>query len=372
MTPAGISSFALQSAPGPRVLIDGRWRDYFAGTGYLGLQGHPAIVQAGVEALQRYGLTTATSRGGYGEHSGFQAVETAAARFWDVERSLYVTSAYLGNAILMQGLRPQYDRIFIDEASHYSAWDGARVAGAPLVPFRHLDPDDLATQCRLHLRAQERPLVISDGVFPISGALAPAPAYLNVLAQYDGGRLCLDDAHASGVLGAHGRGVFEHYAIESDHCHATHTLSKALGGFGGLLVGSARFVAALTERSAIPIAASPPPIPAAKASAVALDLARAEPERRRRLWANVFYARAAFRALGWSLADSPVPILCLGARPSLDLAHLQQELFARDLCIAHVTRYSSTPPGGALRIAMFATHTTDQIDRLIREMQALM
>ena len=367
-----VTRFALESTPGPRVLIDGRWRDYFAGTGYLGLQGHAAIVQAGIEALQRYGLTTATSRGGYGEHAVYRAVEAAATQFWGVERALYVTSAYLGNAILLQGLRGEYDRVFIDEASHTSAWDGARAAGAPLVPFHHLDPEDLARQCRTHLQPRERPLVLSDGIFPISGALAPAPAYLDVLARYDGGRLCLDDAHASGVLGAHGRGVFEHFAIDNDYCHATHTLSKALGGFGGLLVGSAGFVAALCEHSAIPVAASPPPLPVAQASAVALDLAGAEPERRQRLGANVAYARAAFRALGWPLANTPVPILCLGARPGLDLARLQQELFARDLCVAHVTRYSSTPPGGALRIAIFATHTIGQIDRLAGEMEALM
>ncbi len=367
-----MTAFALASPPGPRVLIDGSWRDYFAGTGYLGLQGHPAIVRAGIEALERYGLTTATSRGGYGEHEAFRAVEAAASRFWDVERAIYVPSAYLGNAILLQGLRPDYDRVFIDEASHYSAWDGARTAGAPLVPFHHRDPEDLERQLKTHLLPRERPLVISDGVFPISGAIAPALAFLDVLAPFDGGMLCLDDAHASGVLGAHGRGVLDHFQIVSDRCHATHTLSKALGGYGGILPGSASFVAALNRLSAISIAASPPPVPAAQASAAALALASAEPERRHRLWANVAHARAAFRVLGWSLNDSPAPILCLGARPGLDLAHIQRQLFARDLCVAHVTRYSSAPPGGALRIAIFATHTMEQIDRLAAEVAGLL
>ena len=78
------------------------------------------------------------------------------------------------------------------------------------------------------------------------------------------------------------------------------------------------------------------------------------------------------RALGWPLDDSPVPILCLGKRPGIDLARLQAELFARDICVAHVTSYSSTPPGGALRIAIFATHSDEQIDRLIAELAGLL
>ncbi len=95
-------------------------------------------------------------------------------------------------------------------------------------------------------------------------------------------------------------------------------------------------------------------------------------ELRGRLRANVTAARAGLRGLGWDLPDSPVPILCLGARPGVDLARLRAELFARDLCVAHVTSYSSVPPGGALRIAIFATHTGEQIERLVGEMARLL
>ncbi len=76
--------------------------------------------------------------------------------------------------------------------------------------------------------------------------------------------------------------------------------------------------------------------------------------------------------MGWELEDTPVPILCLRARPGLDLARLQRELFDRDLCVAHVTRYSSTPEGGALRVAIFASHTDEQIDRLVAETQKVL
>ena len=94
---------------------------------------------------------------------------------------------------------------------------------------------------------------------------------------------------------------------------------------------------------------------------------RGDPSLRKRLWANVARARQGLRALGWPLADTPVPVICLGARPGIDLARLQAELFERDICVAHVRNYSSAPAGGALRVAIFATHSTGQIDRLLDE-----
>lgn len=364
----------MQSPPAARTMIDGRWRDYFSGTGYLGLHGHPALAEAAVDAIQRYGLGTGTSRGGYGEHPVYDAVEQAAAGFFRTDRAVYFTSGYLGAAILLQGMRPAYDAIFVDDAAHSSIWSGARATGAPVHSFRHMQPHDLAARLKQHLRPGQRPLLICDGVFPVSGEIAPAPAYVEVLQAYPGATLCLDDAHATGVLGAEGRGTLEHWALTSTpamQLYSTHTLSKALGGFGGILAGSAELVDQLARRSAAFVGASPPPLPAAAASAAALALVQAEPARRTRLRANVARARAGLAGLGWPLADSPVPILCLGGRPGVDLARLKAELFARDICVAHVTSYSSTPPGGALRIAIFATHTDEQIDRLAEEVGGL-
>jgi glycine C-acetyltransferase/8-amino-7-oxononanoate synthase len=369
-----MTPYLMQSPPGARTLINGRWRDYFSGTGYLGLHGHPALTQAAGDALQRYGLGTGTSRGGFGEHPVYQAVEAAAARFFAAERALYFASGYLGASILLQGLRGEADHIFVDEAAHASVWSGAHSTGLPVTPFRHLDPDDLAAQCRTHVRAGQRPLVISDGVFPISGEIAPVPQYLAVLAAYDRAMLCLDDAHATGVLGAHGCGTAEYWNVPNRfgvRVHSTHTLSKALGGYGGVLAGDAGWISVLASRAPAFVGASPPPLPAAQASAAALDLARTDSSLRQRLWANVAMARAGLRQLGWALDDTPAPILCLAARPGIDLARMQAELFDCDICVAHVTSYSSTPPGGALRIAIFATHSTEQIERLVAEVGRL-
>ena len=308
------------------------------------------------------------------------ALEAAAARYFGTEAALYYVTAYLGNTILLQGLRGEYDRIFMDDASHFSVRDSVQIAGAPVTSFRHLDPDDLAAQLRGQLRPGERALVISDGVFPISGEIAPLPDYLAALAPYPGAKMCLDDAHATGVLGAQGRGTAEYWSDQGltgsaepsgTRVITAHTLSKALGCHGGVIAGDAALIGKLRDDAPAFVAHSPSPLPAAAAAARALDLVGGVSQRRARLWANVAYAHAGLRKLGWDLADTPVPIICLGARPGLDLARIQAELFERDICVAHVTRYSSTPAGGALRIAVFATHTEAQIDRLIGEIRDL-
>jgi 8-amino-7-oxononanoate synthase len=376
-----VSDYLMQSAPGARTLINDRWRDYFSGTGYLGLQGHPGLVEAAAAALRQYGLTTATSRGGYGEHPVFHAAESAAARFFSEERALYTVSAYLGSGVLLQGLHGEYDRIYVDDAAHFSVGDAVAASAAPVHAFRHVDPNSLHETLRATLGPRERPVVLTDGVFPVSGEIAPVCGYISVLSDYAGAILCVDDAHATGVIGSRGRGTLEHCmdgvsapSLEARgvRCYTAHTLSKALAGHGGVIAGSSDFIAQLWRNAPALSGSSPSPIPAAAASEWSLNYVYEHGELRERLWSNVRRARVGFRRLGWDLPDTPVPIICLAARPGLDLARIQQELFARDLCVAHVTRYSSTPAGGALRVAIFATHREEQIDRLVRAVEELL
>jgi glycine C-acetyltransferase/8-amino-7-oxononanoate synthase len=368
----GQLAIGMESPVGARVVINGRERDYFAGCSYLGLQNHPALIQAAVEALQKYGLGTGTSRGGYGEHPLYMALEEAAARYFETEAALYFVSGYLGGMILLQGLHGDYERVFVDEWSHFSVRDAVQAVGMPSVTFHHLDAADLAARLRAHLKPGERPLVISDGVFPISGDIAAVPDYAAALEPYIGAILCLDDAHATGVIGPKGQGTAEYWADSQGlrnpsglRICTAHTFSKALGCHGGVIAGSAELIGKLRRNASAFVAHSPSPLPVAAAAIRALELAGADSPLRGLLWANVARARAGLRGLGWPLADTPVPIICLGARPGVDLARLQRELFARDICVAHVTTYSSTPPGGALRVAVFATHTEEQIGRLV-------
>ncbi len=359
--------FEMQGPMGARTLINGKEVDYFCGCGYLGLQNHPVVRQAAVDVLQTYGLANS---GGYGSnHPVYQALTTAVTAAFHTEAMLYYASGYLGNTLLAQGLSARCDHILIDEAAHYSVWDGARTAGKPIHAYRHLDADHVAELCGQILRDGERPLLMTDGVFPVSGEIAPMPDLLAAIRPH-GGLLALDDAHATGILGPHGWGTLDYFGIRDDDCYTCHTFSKALGAYGGFITGSQAAIKEIKAYANVYEGASQPPMPAAAAAAAALSLCRQDATLLTRLRENVRQARHGIRQLGWDLPDSPVPILCLDNRGQLDLAHIQAALFDQNILVAHSTHYTSVPVGGALRIAIFATHTPSQIERLITALSA--
>jgi 8-amino-7-oxononanoate synthase len=359
-----MDSIRMQGPVGARTVFNGREFDYFSGTGYLGLQTHPQVIQAAVEAVQRYGLSTASSRGGFGEHPLYDELEQAACAYFGAEKVLYFASGYLGIAILTQAANDQFDHIFLDSAAHFSLWDAAKATNKPITVFHHCRVDRLAEALRCELLPDERPLVLSDGVFPISGEIAPLPGYLELVRIYHG-LVYLDDAHAVGVLGPEGRGTPDFYGIQDELCRTSGTLAKALGGYGGVIWGKADWVDRIDQNSAVCVGASPPPLVVAAASARALEIAHRSPQLRQSLWANVAQARAGLRSLGWKLEDTPAPILCLEGRAGLSLERIKTGLYEQGIAVTLVRGYTSTPPGGALRIAIFATHTPEQIDRLV-------
>ena len=364
----------MESAPGARAVINGKEVDYFCGCGYFGFQGRQEIIQAACHATCKYGLGSATSRQGYGNNPALLEVEKNAARFFGTEEALYYVSGYLGNSILLQGLSDDYDLIFIDRESHYSVFDGAAVANKPVVSFNHRDAENLKIQLQKHLGPSQKPLVISDGVFAISGQIAPLPDYVRVLEPYGSFIICVDDAHATGVIGKKGHGCFEYHGLSDARLFSSGTLSKALGAYGGIIAGDATLKNKLLTRSKMTFASSPPPTPAAAAGALALDILHNHPELRKQLWENVAFAKNGLRALGFSIEDTPVPIICLSAK-DVSLEKLPQELLSRDIVIsrwyADGKSYSSVPRGGAVRIAIFATHSREQLERLIDQIGAL-
>ncbi len=364
----------MESPPGARAVIDGREVDYFCGCGYYCLQGHPAIIDAACKAVQQYGLGSATSRSGYGDNPALLEVERNAAKFFATESALYYVSGYLGNAILLRGLREDYDVIFYDKESHYSVLDGIATADKPAVAFAHRDADDLKTQVARHLKPTERPMVICDGVFPVSGGLSPIPEYVDVLQKYDDFTICVDDAHATGVIGELGHGCYEHLGLSGPRLYSSGTLSKALGGHGGIIAGDASLIERLKNKSKIPNGSSSPPTPAAAASAKALEILRDTPELRKRLWDNTLYAKSRFRELGFDVNDTPVPIICLSSKKA-NLETLPDKLLDKGIAISRYYAgghaYSSVPAGGAVRIAIFSDHTRQQIDRLVQEIGTL-
>jgi len=372
----------MESAPGPQTTIDGRTYLYFGGTGYLGLQGHPEVLQAACDAARRLGVGSATSRLGVGTTPAVLAVERNAAAFFGLPAAVYLPSGYMTNHLLVLLLEGRFDLVLVDRFAHYSVREASRLAGRPVVEFEHCDAEDLSRRLREHLAPGARPLVLTDGVFAAQGAIAPLPAYCRVLGAYPGSILVVDDAHAIGVLGANGRGTLEHHGIARQGVNAVDprggpsgapevfmggTLSKAIGGYGGIVPGSDEFVGWAKGTSSHYAGSSPPPCPVAGATAKALLLA-ADPERRARLSDNVSRVRTGLRRLGLDVPDSPVPVIPLHLGEAGHMRAIEQELIRRGIFVPYMSRYAGLPPEGVLRLAVFATHTPAMIERLLDEL----
>jgi 8-amino-7-oxononanoate synthase len=372
----------MESAPGAETILDGKKYFYFAGTGYLGLQGHPEVLKAAADAVYQYGVSSATSRTGFGNNPPTMEVEKRAAEFFGTEAAFYYISGYVGNNILAQWLRDQFDVAFLDELAHYSVIEGIAQAQRPVVSFRHTDPEDLMEKLAENLKPGQRPLVMSDGVFPSLGHIAPVPAYQEALAPYPGALICLDDAHAGGTIGAMGRGTYDYFGLAATQAgtpdaagdkggvglYFSGTLSKALGGQGGIISGSREWIEKLKASSHFFNGASQPAVPVAAASAKALEIVSAHPELRQKLQANVRRAKDGLRRLGLSVDETPVPIIPLVIGAGANMDRIQQALMARGIAIAYARAYAGTGPEGLLRIAIFATHTEEMIDRLVEEL----
>jgi 7-keto-8-aminopelargonate synthetase-like enzyme len=249
--------------------------------------------------------------------------------------------------------------------------------------FAHRDPDQLAEQIAASVKPARRVLVVSDGVFPVLGTVAPVGEYMDVLVRYPGSAILLDDAHAIGVLGAEGRGTWEWAGHPPSHVnvagvshakialYACATLSKACGGYGGIVAGKSSLIERLQSGRTCYGGATPLPAPVAAATAKALEIVATQPELRDKLHANARRLREGLRSLGLTVDDAPTSIVCLQLGDARQMQHLQQELMHSGIVIAYFASYSGVGPAGALRIAVFATHTSEMIDRLVDQMGRL-
>jgi 8-amino-7-oxononanoate synthase len=356
----------MESAPGAETTIGGKRYLYFAGTSYFGLHGHPEVIRAGVEAFLKYGTHSATSRAGFGNNPVLLEVEERLKEFFAEEDAAYFGSGYLSSLILTQALADQYDVIFVDDSAHFCIRDSVHSAGKPVYMFRHRDPADLKKKIRAKLKPRQRPFLLTDGIFPTYGRIAPVPDYAAILEPYDG-LIGLDDAHGVGVLGANGRGTYEYFGMKSDRLHLAGTLSKAFGGHGGFIIGGKSLIERIKKTVGAYIGSTPTPTPIAAATAKGIEILRSGPKMRDRLSRNVAMVKAGIKKLGVETDETPVPIVAWSLKSADKMKQLQQVMMSRGIAIPYI-RYIGAPPEGVLRVTVFSTHTAEHIRRLLEEL----
>ncbi len=380
----------MSSPPGTEVLVDGRSVLYFAGTAYFALQGDPRVMEAACSAVRQYGIHPATSRTGFGETPLLRSVENRAAKFFSADDALYFAAGYAGPSLLMQGAEQRFDLIAVDESVHLASQDAVDQHGAKVIRIRHLDPQHLEDVLSQH-RSAQRVAVMCDGVSPVLGDIAPASEYLDVLQRTGGGILVIDDCHGVGVLGKNGRGTLEHAAnisgkpiLVNTHSNSSTresldrsawmcgTMSKALGGGGGIIAGSHSFIAGLKARARWYHGAAAPAAPVAGATAQAMQILLDSPQMRERLQGNIVRLRSGLTSLGLHVESWPTPIVCVKVGDGANMERIQRTMFDRGIAIAHSKNYPGVGEEGALRIAVFSAHTDDMIDRLLSELASLL
>ena len=369
--------FQLESAPGPEVRIGGETYLYFGGTSYLGLAGHPEVIEAGCAALRSYGVHSGTSRSGFGDSPPVRAVESLAAKFFNTEAAFYFGSGYASNHVLISLLRSEVDVVVVDQSSHFCVLEAAQLARLPVVTFSCGELESLQDRIKTYSRV----LLMADAVGPVTGALAPVRDYSSLLSQCESAYLMLDDAHGFGVLGADGRGLFDHLELwrlvngarpdGNVNLIVGGTLSKALGGYGGIIPGTESFVARARSASHYFDGASAPAAAVAGSTAKALEIVQGQPELRQRLAVNGRRLREGLVRLGWDVGEGITANFCVSLESAAEMEAIHLRLKQASILLPYIRSYSGIPEQGALRFAVFANHTEEQIDRLLNELEAL-
>ena len=336
---------------------DGRRLLSFSCNDYLNFTQHPAIKQAAVAAVERYGAGSGASRLVTGNHPLYAELETRLAHIKQTEAAVVFGSGYLANAGIIPVFIGAGGLVLLDELAHACLYAGAQLSRGTVMTFRHNDLAHARELLAAHRAAHDHVLLITDGVFSMDGDLAPVAA-LNALAEEYDAWLMTDDAHGLGVVGG-GRGSSFVGNTHIDVPLQMGTLSKAVGAYGGYLCASAAAIELVRNRARTLIYSTGLPPSCVAASIAALDLIEREPAYAA---LPVQKAKAFTGALGLPDAQSPIVPIIVG---EADAALAASQMLADEGFLVAAIRPPTVPASTSrLRFTFTAQHPDDQIERL--------
>ena len=359
----------LDSPQGPVATMEGKGEVVIlSSNNYLGLCDVPLVVEAGKAGLDRFGAGTGSVRFICGTFTIHRELEAALARFAGTQASLTYVSCWNANEGLAATILGEADVIISDQLNHASIIDGIRLAKAitkcQTAVYRHSDMADLKDQLDRAKSCRTR-LIITDGIFSMEGDIAKLPDILELAKRHDA-VVCMDDSHASGVLGHHGRGTAEHYGVLGEVDIVTSTLGKALGGAaGGFTAGSAALCDYLTQRSRPQLFSNALPPTVAASSLAAVEYLEAHPERVARLHENARWFRAALIAAGFKPLQGETPIIPVILGETSRAIRMSELLLDEGVFVTGFG-YPVVPQGHArVRCQVSAAHTPEHLQRAI-------
>ncbi len=355
----------LTSPMSARVTMEGHGEVLvLSSNNYLGLADHPEVIEAGKQALERYGAGTASVRFICGTFAPHRELERTLASFLGAEAALSYVSCWNANTGILPLLAGEGDALISDELNHASIIDGARMAKAQRLVYRHADLKDLEEKLVASRQASAR-IIATDGVFSMEGDLAPLPGIVKLAGKHDAAVL-VDDSHGTGVMGATGRGTLEHYGLSGQVDVLTGTLGKALGGAaGGFVAGSSQVVELATQSSRPQIFSNALPVTIAASARKAVQVLEAHPELVGRLQANARALREGLRKLGFRPLEAPSAIIPILVGQTAAAMRLSARLLEEGVFVTGFG-YPVVPEGKArLRVQASAALGSAEIERAL-------
>src|SRR5215813_3728373 len=349
----------LEGEQRARTTFDHRQVVNLSSNNYLGLTTHPRLREAALEATRRLGVGSGSVRTIAGTMDIHMELERRLAAFKKTEAVVVFQSGFAANAGTVAAVLTKDDVVVSDELNHASIIDGSRLSRATIKVFPHKDVDGARKVLR-DLPASQRKLVITDGVFSMDGDVGALPELCAVAEEF-GCIMMVDDAHASGVFGANGRGTIDHFKVHGRVDIQVGTLSKAIGALGGYVAGSGSLIEFLYHRARPFLFSTSHPPAVAAACLAALDVLEQEPSIIDRLWENTRFFKQGLVSMGFNtgLSESPItPVIAGEGSRAMKLSDrlFEEGVFAQGIAFPTVARDKAR-----VRTIVTATHTRDEL-----------
>ncbi|MHB8443028.1 MAG: glycine C-acetyltransferase [Patescibacteria group bacterium] len=373
---SGKFPLTIESGQGPYLTINGDKKLNFCSNNYLGFASNKDIKKAAIDAINTYGVGTASVRSLSGTNTLHLELEGKLAQFKKAEAAIVLTGGYMANLCAIQTILDKDDVVVSDELNHASIIDAVRLSQVQnKFVYEHKDMQDLRLKLKEATLIKKikkengeykkgldpKILIITDGVFSMDGDLAPLPEIVLCAKEY-GALVMVDDAHGEGVIGGHGRGIVDHFKLHSQVDIEVGTLSKAFGVIGGFITGRKVLIDFYRQKSRQFLFSNGLSIPDTAALIKAVEILESSDDLVKRLWENGDYLKKEFIKLGFDIGHSETPITPIMLNDE-DIAKtfsnklLDYGVFATPILFPMVAKGKAR-----IRVMPSAIHTKDDLD----------
>ena len=352
----------LDDTEGTEVLIEGRRVLMIGSNNYLGLTTDPRVRQASIEAVQRFGTSCTGSRFLNGNLRLHEELEAQLADYVGKQAALVFSTGFQVNLGTISCLVQKGDVVVADKDDHASIVDGCMLALGEMRRFNHNDLDHL-DRVLAGIDEKAGRLVVVDGVYSMGGDLAPLPEMVPICKKH-GARLMVDDAHSLGVMGG-GRGTAAHFGLTDQVDLIMGTFSKSFASLGGFIASDEDIIHYIQHHARSLIFSASMPASNVAAVMASLEIMRNETDRIERLWQVTERMRAGLRAAGFNTGPSVTPVIPIIIGDMMKVLKVWKTLYEAGI-YANAALPPAVPPElSLLRTSYMATHTDEQIDRVL-------